>query len=99
MRNSCEDIARVRCGTLNAVAVVDTALACLGINVKVLEVVVEVNRSSTEISSEQGSVGGEDGGDIDTAPLAQGKCDTREPLVEMRNYCLLLLVCNKLGHN
>jgi hypothetical protein len=35
------------------------------VHVKVLQVVVEVHTSSTEISAKKGSVGGEDGRDVD----------------------------------
>lgn len=62
-----EDVGAVGGGTLDAVAMIDAALACFVINVKVLEVVVEVDRASAEVSTEEGCVGGKDGGDIDMA--------------------------------
>lgn len=71
VRDCCKDIGRVCRSTLDAVPVVDTTLAGLGITVKVLKVVVEINRSSAQISSEESSMGGEDGGDIYSSLLAK----------------------------
>lgn len=51
---------------------VDTSLPGLVVNVKVLEVVVEVDASGTEVSTEEGGVGGEDGGDVNVSLSAQG---------------------------
>lgn len=51
VRDSSKDVAAVGGGTLDAVAVVDTALASLVVDVKVAEVVIKVNGSSTEVSS------------------------------------------------
>ena len=53
------------CGcALDAVAMVDTSLAGLVIDVKVGQVVVKVDTACTEISAEKGSVRGEDGRDV-----------------------------------
>lgn len=62
---------------------VDTPLASLVINIKVLQVVVEIDRSGTQVSSEQRRVGGEDGGHVDMTFPAQGDGETGLPLVEM----------------
>lgn len=65
-----EHIAGMRCCTLNAVSVVDTTVSGLSIHIKVLQVVVEIHGSSTQISAEKSSVGGEDGRHINTTPFA-----------------------------
>lgn len=91
-----EDVAGVCGGALDAVAVVDAALACLGVDVKVLKVVVEVDGAGAEVASEESCVGCEDGRDVDAALLAEGEGDTREPLVEVGNDCLFLLVRDEL---
>lgn len=50
-----------------------------------MQVVVEVDVSGAEVSSEQSSVGGEDCGYIDAPALAKGKGDTCQPFVELYN--------------
>ena len=51
-----EDVRTVRGRSLDAVSVVDSAFARFLVNVKVREVVVEVDRSSAEVSTEEGRV-------------------------------------------
>ena len=65
--------------------VVDTSLARLVVDVKVLQVVVEIDASGTQVSSEEGSVGGEDGGDVNVSFSAQGNSKTGLPFVEVSN--------------
>ena len=67
VRDGGEDVCAVRRGPLNAVSVVDSALAGLVVDVKVLQVVVEVDRARTKVSAEQGRVRREDGRDVDVA--------------------------------
>ena len=43
MRHGCENVRAVRRGPFNAVAMVDTTLSSFVVNVKVLEVVVEID--------------------------------------------------------
>ena len=78
-----EDICAVRGGALDAVPVVDAALASLMINVEVLEVVVEVDASGAQVTTEQGGVGCEDGGHVDVTFAEQGNCKTSLPFVEV----------------
>jgi hypothetical protein len=96
VRDRGEDIGGVRGGALDAVPVVDAALSCLSVAVEVLQVVVEVYRACTQVATEQRSVGGEDGGYVDVALLAQGHSDTGKPLVELDNDGPLLLVIDIL---
>jgi hypothetical protein len=69
--DSGENIARVGRSSFNAVSVVDATLSSLGIHIEILQVIVEINGTSTEVPSEESRVGGEDGGDIDSAPFAE----------------------------
>lgn len=96
VRNSGENVCTMCGGTLNAVAVVDAALSSFVINVKVLEVVVEVNRASTEVSTEQGSMGGKDSCDVNVPFSAEGDGKTSLPFVEMRDDSLVELTVNIL---
>lgn len=91
-----EDVARVGGGALDAVAVVDAALAGLGVDVEALQVVVEVDGAGAEVAAEEGGVGGEDGGDVDAALLGEGEGDAGEPLVEVGNDGLGFFVADKL---
>lgn len=90
--NGGEDIGGVGGGPLNAVAVVDAALPRFSVHVEILKVVVEINGAGAEVAAKQGGMGGEDGGDIDAALLAEGQADTSQPLVELNNDSALLLV-------
>lgn len=45
MRHSCEDVCAMRGGALNAVAMVDSALASLVVDIEILQVVVEIDTS------------------------------------------------------
>ena len=94
-----EDVGGVCCTTLNAVAVVDASLARLGIAVKVLQVVVEIDRAGAEVAAEKGSVSGEDGGHIDLALLTQGESNSRKPLVKLCDDSSFFLVVDILQGN
>jgi len=96
VRDSSEDVATVGGGTFDAVAVVDTALASLVVDVKVAKVVVKVDGSSTEVSSEQSGVCREDSGDIDMALAAQGDAHTSKPLMEVCDHSGSLLMGDEL---
>lgn len=96
MRYGCEDICGVSSTAFYAVAMVNASLSGLGVAVKVLQVVVEVDRAGAEITTEEGCVGGEDGGHVNSALLAQRKSNTGEPLVELSNDCALLFVVDVL---
>jgi hypothetical protein len=76
--------------------VVDTALSCLGVDVEVLEIVVEIDRAGAEVATEERGVGGEDGGNIDAALLAERDRDTCQPFVELDNDGSLLLMVDIL---
>ena len=71
---------------------IDTSLSGFVVNVKVLQVVVEINATSAEVSTEKGSVGGENGGNIDVPLSTQRDCETSLPFVEMGNDGLLSLM-------
>lgn len=92
MRNGGEDIGGVRSGALDAVSVVNASLSGFSIHIKVLEVIVEVDRASTEVATEKGGMRGENGGHVDAAPLAERYCYTCKPLVELDNDGPLLLM-------
>lgn len=87
-----EDIGRVRGGTLNAVTVVDSTLASFRVDVEPLQVIVEINVSCTEVSSEEGSVRGEDSSNINAPSLAKRQTNTGKPLMEVRNNGAIQLV-------
>ena len=86
----------MRGGTLDAVPVVDTALSRFVVDIEVLEIVVEVDGAGTEITTEQGSMGGKHRCDIDV-PLAQERDgETSLPLVEVGDHGLVELACDIL---
>lgn len=85
MRDCGENICGMGGGSLNAVSVVDSTLSGFGVDIKVLQVVVEIDTSGAEVTSQKGCVGGEDGSDVNATLSTQWETDTSEPLVEMRN--------------
>ncbi len=62
---------------------VDTSLPSFMIDVKVLQIVVKVDASGTEISAQQGSMGGEDGSDVDMTFPTERDGETSLPFVEV----------------
>ena len=75
MGNGCENIGRMSRGPLNAVPVVNATLSCFGINVEVLQVVVEIHRTGAKISTEEGSMCGEDGSYVHLTLFGQRESD------------------------
>jgi hypothetical protein len=59
------------------------------VNVKVLEVVVEVYATRTEVTAEKGGVGGEDGGHVNLALAAERNGQASLPLVEVGDNSLV----------
>jgi hypothetical protein len=85
MGDSGEDI-RAMCGrAFNAIPMVNTTLSGFVVNIEVLKVVVKVDRTSTEVSTQEGCVGGEDGSDIYVALPAERNGDPSLPFVKMGN--------------
>lgn len=91
-----EDITGVGGGSFDAVPVVNTTLASLGVDIKPLQVVVEIHGAGAEVSAEKSSVGREDGSNVNASLLGEGQGDTSQPLVEMGNDGLFLLMDDKL---
>lgn len=67
MRDGRKDIRAVRRSSLDTVSVIDTTFTSFMIDVKVLEIVVEIYGSCTEIAAEKGRMGREDGRHVDVA--------------------------------
>jgi len=63
--DSGENVGAVSSGSLDAISVVDTAFSGLVIHVKVLEIIVKVDRSGAKVSTKQSGVGGKNSGDVD----------------------------------
>ena len=85
MGNGRENVGAVGGRALDAVAVIDAALARFMVDVEVLEVVVKVDGAGAEVAAEEGGVGGEDGAHVDVAFAAEGDCEAGLPFVEMRD--------------
>lgn len=99
VRDSGEYVGRVSGRSLNAVSVVDSSLAGLMIDVKVLEVVVEIDRARAKITTEEGSMSGEDSGDIDMSLSAYWNGHASLPLVEVSDDGLKTRSMSRLGIN
>lgn len=80
-----EDIRTVCSRAFDAISVINTTLSGFVINVEVLKIVVKVDRTSTEVSTQEGGVGSEDGGDVYVSLPAERNGDPSLPFVEMRN--------------
>jgi hypothetical protein len=76
--------------------VVDTPLASFVVDVKVLQVVVEINAPSAEVSSEQGSMRSENGRHVNVALPAERNGKTSLPLVEVGDDRFVSLASREL---
>lgn len=83
VRNGGKDVGAVGSRTFDAVSVVDTAFSGLVVDVKVLEIVVKVDRACTEISAQEGGMGGEHRGDIDMTFATEGDGEASLPFVKV----------------
>ena len=87
-----EDVSEVGGRPLQAVSVVDLPLARLYVHVEVLEVVVEVHGSSTQVSAQESGVSREYGGHLHLPQAEHDEGDARHPLVEVCQDLRLLLL-------
>ena len=83
-------------GSLDTVSVIDATLSSFSIHVKPLEVVVEIDRSGAKISSEEGSMCGENCSDIDSTFFAERKSYARQPFMELDYNSAMFLVIDIL---
>jgi hypothetical protein len=70
-------------GTLNAVVVVNTVFSSLVVDVKVLEVVVEIDASGAEVSAEESCVSSKDGCDVDVTFATERNGKASLPFVKV----------------
>ena len=99
--DSGEHVSQVGAGSLNAISVVNPSLPGLSIAVKMLQVVVEVHISRTEMSPEQtyycsekcwflppqlSGVGREQRGHLGLPQPSHHQGDARHPFMKMRRY-------------
>ena len=85
VRDGGKDVCAVCGRTFDAIPVVDTTLAGFVIDVKVLKVVVKVDRACTQVSAEEGRVCREDGSDVDVPFPTERNGHPGLPFVEMRD--------------
>lgn len=97
VRDSGEYVGTVCSASLDAVAVIDATFSCLVVNIEVGEVVVEIDRSGTKVTSEKGGVSREDGRYVDVAFSAQGNGQTCLPFVEVGDDGLRSLASRELA--
>ena len=95
--DGCENISRMGGGSFYAIAVIDASLASFRVHIKVLQVVVEVDGAGAEIPTKKGSMGGENGGDIDLSLLGERQSHTSKPFVELGYHGAFGFSGHKLG--
>ncbi len=71
MTNSREHVGTMSGTPLDTITMIDSSFASFMVDIKVLKVVVEIDGSRTEVSTEEGSVSGENGGDVDVTLSAE----------------------------
>jgi len=64
-----------------------TPFSSFMVYVEILKIVVKVDGASTQVATEQGSVGGKDRRDIDMTLATKGDGETCLPFVEVCDYC------------
>lgn len=65
MGHRCKNIRTMCCRSFDTVSMVDTSFAGFMVYIKVLEVVVKINTTRTEISAKERRMRGEDGSYVD----------------------------------
>lgn len=83
-------------GSFNAIAMVNASFAGFVVDIKVLQIIIEIDGSCAEVSSEESGVGGEYRRDINSTFSAKGKCNSSKPFMEMSNDGFRSLVRDKL---
>lgn len=78
-----EDICAMGCAALDAISVVYTTLPCLVVHIKILEIVIKVDRASTEIATEKSGVGSKYGGDVNVSFSAKRDSNASLPFVKV----------------
>jgi hypothetical protein len=81
--NCGEHIGAMRRRALNTVSMVNPAFSCFVVDVKVLEIVIEIDRAGAKVSPEKRCVRGEDGRHINLTLAAERDCETGLPLVKV----------------
>lgn len=88
MRYRSKDVRAMCSSSFDTVSVVDASFTSFVVDIKVLEVVIEVHASCAEISPQQGSVGRKDSCDVD---MSLADCERRESTYI--SACLAILGC------
>lgn len=83
MGDCSEYIGGVGGGPFNAVSVINAAFSSFVVDIKILKVVVKIDRASTEVSPQECCVGRKDSGHIKVTLTDQGDGYTGLPLVKM----------------
>ena len=96
MGHSRKDIASMGRCTFDAIAMIYASFAGLGIDVEVLQIIVEIDGTGAEVSSEERRMCREDCRHVYSSLLRQWQCDAGQPFVEMDNNGSLPFVCDIL---
>jgi len=83
MGDGRKDISTVSSRTFNTVSVIDTTFSSFVIDVEVLEIVVEIYGTGTEVSTKKSGVGSEDGSDVDMTFTTEGDSEASLPLMKV----------------
>ena len=71
---------------------INPPFARLGVHIKVLQVIVEIDIPGAQIPPQQRGMGGEDGGDVDFAVFRQRQRYSCEPLMKLGNDDFVFLM-------
>ena len=97
MRNRCEHIGAVCCRTFNAVSVIDPSLSGFMIDIEILQIVIEINGTSTQIAAEKRCMCCEYGSHVDMSLTTKRNGDTRLPFMEVGDDSCCELTRNVLS--
>ena len=70
VRNGCEHISAMCCRTFYAVSVINSSFSGFVVDIKILQIVIEINGAGTEIAAEQRCVCRKYGSDVDMSLTA-----------------------------
>ena len=96
VRDGGKDVSSMRCPSLNAISVVDATPACLSVDIEMLKIIVKVNRSCAQISTEECSVGGKNSSNVYPAFSTEWQGHTGKPFMKLRDNGTLLFMIDIL---
>jgi len=83
VRNGCEHVGAVCCRAFYAVSVINASLSSFMVDVKILQIIIEINGTGTQIPAEKRCMCREYGSHVDMSLTTEGDGDTCLPFMKV----------------